>query len=36
MIMIIIIMARGRNQYTDGKGCNGKKRINDDGQGFIL
>lgn len=30
VIMIIIIMATGRNQYTDGKGCNGKKRINDE------
>ena len=35
IIMIIIIMARGRNQYTDGTGCNGKKRINDESQGFI-
>lgn len=35
IIMIIIIMARSRNQYTDGTGCNGKKRINDESQGFI-
>lgn len=28
-------MATGRNQYTDGEGCNGKKRINEERQGFI-
>lgn len=35
IIVIIILMATGRNQYTDGEGCNGKKRINEERQGFI-
>lgn len=35
IIMILIIMATGRNQYTDGKECNDRKRINDESQGFI-